>query len=631
MLPALSTKPKQAVRQVKGLTNDSIDAYSNTPMGGGGGSNTAWASPPSTSKSVNGTGRTTSARSGHSDGGGEDASGILARVVRDCKASGDEELALKTGDVVRVLSTKRTGYLKCELGDNVGCVPSSYLEFFDEGGNGGGGGGAGTDRDNGGENQPSEKRKKKKERRHKEKKLVEASDPEESVATTTTTRSPREANGDRGVSHPADDGSPGDDESPRKSKKKHHKDSSKKHRHGKGDDDDDEDTLVTKREEDTERRKSSKKHGSHKKKRHHDSSESSESDGDSCHRKGRHRRSRRQRRGRGDSGSESSSSYYSSSDSGYCRSRRRHRHHRKSSSVDEDYETDKRKASKRRSRRRGSDDDGDDNETPRSSRRNDKERRDEAATATGAEASVMSPHKDKDKKDVGTSGLEKGVAKLEVQAEKPTSRTSEVISDHSPFDQDNKKTGTHAATTAKTETARESGSARTKKDDESRSESTVAAQKAKTNLGKQIGEKMRSLLGGGKKTEHSHKNSSGILNACPGTTQGEEGWYEHGENERYYFVLVDGKWSLLYGPMTEDDFELYSSKVLMICDAVVLYFVMLEPHSLLSFVRRWSKITWSNYHLRTCTKQDTFSIKSFEFRNFDRGYNEMLGASNSSG
>uniref|UniRef100_K3WRU5 SH3 domain-containing protein n=1 Tax=Globisporangium ultimum (strain ATCC 200006 / CBS 805.95 / DAOM BR144) TaxID=431595 RepID=K3WRU5_GLOUD len=526
---------------------------------GGSGSNIARASPPSMSKPVSGTGRTTTARKGHSGGDGEDVSGILARVVRDRKASGDEELTLKTGDVVHVLSTKRTGYLKCEFGDDIGYVPSSYLEFFDEDGNSGGGS---TDRDNGGENQSSEKRKKKKEKRHKEKKLVDASDPEESVATTTTPRSPRKVNGDRDVSHPADDGGTGDGESPRKSKKKHHKDSSKKRRHGKGDDEDDGDTLATKRGDDTERRKSSKKHGSHKKKRHYDSSESSESDDDSRHHKGRHRRNRRQRHDRGDSDSEASSSYYSSSDSGYLRSRRRHRHHRKSSSEDEDYDTDKRKVSKRRSRRRGSDDDGDDNETPRSSRRNDKKRRDEAATTTAAETSVTSPRKGKEKKDTGTSGLEKGVAKLEVQTEKPASRTSEVISDHLPSDQDNKRTGTYTATTTKTETARESGSARTKKDDESRSESTVAAQKAKTNLGKQIGEKMRSLLGGGKKTDRSHKSSSGILNACPGTTQGEEGWYEHGENERYYFVLVDGKWSLLYGPMTEDDFELYSNKVL---------------------------------------------------------------------
>jgi len=104
-----------------------------------------------------------------------------------------------------------------------------------------------------------------------------------------------------------------------------------------------------------------------------------------------------------------------------------------------------------------------------------------------------------------------------------------------------------------------------RKDDESRTESSAssAANKSgKSTLGKQIGEKMRSFLGGGKKSERSTKSSSGILNACPGTVQGEEGWYEHGESERYYFILVDGKWSLLYGPMTEDDFESFSAKVI---------------------------------------------------------------------
>lgn len=566
MLPALSTKPKQAVRQVKGLTNDSIDAYANTPMGGGGvagntmtsyadnteGSGTARASPPSTTKPAGGSGRNTARKSYGGDGEEPFTSGLLARVVRDRKASGDEELTLKAGDVVHVLSTKRTGYLRCEFGDDVGYVPSSYLEFFDENGNGGD---AGTDRDNADESQRSEKRKKKKEKRQKEKKLVGGDDPEETVVTTA--RSPRKTNGDhREASHPAEEGNPGGDESSRKSKKKHKE--PKKHRHHAKQDDDDDDALAAKRGggDDTERRKGGKKHSS-KKKRHHDSSESSESDEDSRHRKGRRHRSHR-RRGRGHgSDSESSSSYYSSSDSGYRRSRRRHRH-RKGSSEEDDYDTDKRKA-KRHGRRRdhgGSGSEVDDNETPRSPRRNDKKRRDDAA----ADPLVTSPRKEK---DTTTNGVEKGIAKLDVQTEKPSSRNSEVISSHTP-DQDIKQT-------ASTTTTEKSGgsSARTKgKDDEGRTESTVTAHKAKTNLGKQIGEKMRSLLGGGKKTERSHKSSSGILNACPGTTQGEEGWYEHGENERYYFVLLDGKWSLLYGPMTEDDFETYSNKVGALCDGL---------------------------------------------------------------
>ncbi|POM68467.1 Hypothetical protein PHPALM_15372, partial [Phytophthora palmivora] len=139
MLPALTTKPKQAVRQVKGLTNDSIDSYSNTPLGsgstiGGGmatsyvdntesGSTTARMSPPATSRVSINTSRTKLVTG---DGGV-----TMARVVRDRKASGEEELSLRTGDIVKVLSSKRTGYLKCEAGDEVGYVPSSYLEFLD--------------------------------------------------------------------------------------------------------------------------------------------------------------------------------------------------------------------------------------------------------------------------------------------------------------------------------------------------------------------------------------------------------------------------------------------------------------------------------------------------------------------
>lgn len=115
-----------------------------------------------------------------------------------------------------------------------------------------------------------------------------------------------------------------------------------------------------------------------------------------------------------------------------------------------------------------------------------------------------------------------------------------------------------------------------RKDDEGRTSSTTSSSKqngSKSTLGRQIGEKMRSFLGGGSKKQHSSKNSSGILNACPGTVQGEEGWYEHGENERYYFVLVDGKWSLLYGPMTEDDFEVFSNRVRGIGILVLIFYL----------------------------------------------------------
>lgn len=632
MLPALSTKPKQAMRQVKGLTNDSIDAYSNTPMGGGSmtsyadntvatnesnGALSARAAPPSTGKPANGTGRSTARKGGHGDDDGHGSGGVLARVVRDRKASGDEELTLKAGDVVRVLSTKRTGYLKCEFGDDEGYVPSSYLEFFDES-SGGAAGASGDLNDVGDENQRAEKRKKKKEKRHKDKKAAGgASDPED--AATTTPRSPRKANGDA----TGDEG----DLSPRKRKKK----SSKKHRHrDKGGDDDDADAPDTsKRGDETERRKGKKP----KKKRHHESSESSESEDESA----RHRKSRRHRRGRrrgrghsADSDSDSSgNSYNSSSDSGYTsRRRRRHRHHRKGSSSDDDeYDSDKRK-SRHRSRRRGhsgSDDEGHD--TARSARRSEKKRGGggdvESSTPRGGKTD-----RERERDAANITAIEKGVAKLDVHnsGEKPSSRTSEVISDHTPEQDTGKKaaasgsastggSGTTATTSSKDRDESKSKSARSRKDDESRTESSVAAQKAKTNLGKQIGEKMRSLLGGGKKTERSHKSSSGILNACPGTTQGEEGWYEHGENERYYFVLLDGKWSLLYGPMTEEDFETYSSKVLhtATATAMILWYACTtdnattrSPAAVVTCCRFWSRAAWSSSRRRTCTRQDTF-------------------------
>jgi hypothetical protein len=96
-----------------------------------------------------------------------------------------------------------------------------------------------------------------------------------------------------------------------------------------------------------------------------------------------------------------------------------------------------------------------------------------------------------------------------------------------------------------------------------------------------FGDRMRSFLGGSsQKNVHKQKqqrkaNANGILNACPGTVQGEEGWYEHGENERYYFTLNEDKWNLLYGPISEDDFEIYSKKVLDINRSIEL------PHTYL--------------------------------------------------
>lgn len=572
MLPALSTKPKQAMRQVKGLTNDSIDAYSNTPIGGGStvtsyadntvaasndGNLSARTAAISSSKSMSGGGRST-ARKGH-HGDEDSGGGVLARVVRDRKASGDEELGLKVGDVVRVLSSKRTGYLKFEFGDQEGYVPSSYLEFFDDS-SGTGAAGGHDPAETGDENQRVEKRKKKKEKHHKKKKLATAAASDVDDTMTLSAKSPRKTGGN-GESVGGD----GDASSPHKSRKK----SARKHH-------DDTEALDSPRRsggDDTERRK--EKARKSKKKRHHDSSESSESDGDggggsSRHRKNRsHRRSRRRGRGR-TSGSDSSSaadSDNSSSDSGYSRRRRRHRHHRKGSSSDEDeYDTDKRK-DRHSSRRRGhggsGDSDADEHDTARSSRRSDKKH--ERAMAAETSTPRSGGGKAERERDAGHgSALEKGVAKLDVHGSKHSSRGSDVISDHSPDQETAKKTdGTSGVVgTAKDRDDSTTKTARSKKDDEGRAEaSAVTGHKTKTNLGKQIGEKMRSLLGGGKKTERSHKSSSGILNACPGTVQGEEGWYEHGENERYYFVLLDSKWSLLYGPMTEEDFDAYSSKV----------------------------------------------------------------------
>ncbi|GMF12028.1 unnamed protein product [Phytophthora lilii] len=552
MLPALTTKPKQAVRQVKGLTNDSIDSYSNTPLGGGSGigsgisasyvdntesgSGTARGSPPATSRATINTGRTTIAKP--SAAANEDGT-TMARVVRDRKASGEEELSLRTGDIVNVLSSKRTGYLKCEAGDEVGYVPSSYLEFLDGGADAENGNGNGTIEE-AQRTAEKQRKKQKKEKRKKEKREAnERSDPEE--AAPVTSRSPRKETGN------AEDES---NESPRKSKKKN-----RKHRQERevgdegqrggasGVEEPSSSARSRAAPEETERSRSKSKHSKKKRHRDVDSSDSSESDG--IKRSDRHGRRRRHRRGSSDSDSESTSS--DDSDGSYRRRRRRRRHRHRRSSSEED--------------------ENDDSDYKRRSRRSKKRRDKSDADSEPEEGSRSARKAEKKKLAAALQEAEKGVAQLDVKSEEKASESVQTRTTASS----NKKEEADRERGKKEETERSEGSSEgratnvssSRKDDEGRSSSTTSSSKqsgSKSTLGRQIGEKMRSFLGGSKK-QHSTKSSSGILNACPGTVQGEEGWYEHGENERYYFVLVDGKWSLLYGPMTEDDFEVFSNRV----------------------------------------------------------------------
>ncbi|KAL3660054.1 hypothetical protein V7S43_014976 [Phytophthora oleae] len=534
MLPALTTKPKQAVRQVKGLTNDSIDSYSNMPLGGGSGGMAA--TYVDNTESGNGTPRSPLASSratintGHAKSTSEEGA-TTARVVRDRKASGEEELSLRTGDIVKVLSSKRTGYLKCESGDEVGYVPSSYLEFLDssveENGNSNV---AGDESQRAGE----KPRKKKKEKRKKEKREVnEASDPEE--AAPLTARSPRKE-----VANAEEDGN----ESPRKRKKKDRKprdrDAGEDTARGRAVVEEPPSARSRTVSEDTERTHSKSKHSKKKRHRDVDSSASSESEGGK--RSARHGRRRRHRRG--SSASDSDSTCSDDSDGSYRRRRRRRRHrHRRSSSEDEDEDDSDYKRRSRRSRKRHDRANGD----------SDPEEGTRKAEKKKMSATVQE--------------VERGVSKLDVKAE-------EKAAEAKPTASSSKKEESSRDRGKKEETERSEGSSEgrttnvssSRKDDEGRtSSSATSANKQNSNksgLGRQIGEKMRSFLGGGSKKQNSSKGSSGILNACSGTVQGEEGWYEHGENERYYFVLVDGKWSLLYGPITEDDFEVYSNRVL---------------------------------------------------------------------
>lgn len=586
MLPALTTRPKQAVRQVQGLTDDSIDAYANTPLGsgGGGGGNfyndnsesdvgISRASPPATSRATThqNSARTMSMKKADGD---ESTGGVAAKVVRDRKASGDEDLSLKTGDVVRVLSSKRTGYLKCEFADQIGYVPSSYLEFVDE--CTGDGGSTARDGGNDTETPRADKKKKKKKKdkdRDREKRAKDRnSDGEEVVDTPTSSRSMQKVTPRAAIVE-----STGGADSPRKSKKKH-----RKHRR---DDEDDppEEAPVTSRRADKdipEDRERPKRSSRRREKKHRErySSASSDSGDDGGSRTRRGKKSRRRRHRRSDSDSNSSSS----PDSDASNRRRRHRRHRRGSSDEEDEESDQKRRSPRRSRKNrphgGSDASEPEDNGGKSARKSNKKHREVEAVESAGLAPLGTVSDRKQTVDAQVVEAEKIISRLEVQDKSRAggkgSQRSEEISDHVNEGQTSSAVGGSTAAAGNSAakdysdrgnndtSSRSKNKESARKDDESRTESSVSGQKGgKTTFGKQIGDKMRSFLGGGKKSERSTKNSSGILNACPGTVQGEEGWYEHGENERYYFVLVDGKWSLLYGPMSEDDFETYSTKV----------------------------------------------------------------------
>ncbi|CEG44770.1 Variant SH3 domain [Plasmopara halstedii] len=493
MLPALTTKPKQAVRQLHGLSNDSIDSYVNMPLSGGSSTESRMGvTYVDNTESGRGTVRASALASDRlsmnlKSANGEDTI-TMARVLRDRKAFGDEELSLRTGEIVKVLSTKRTGYLKCEAEGNSGYIPSSYLEFLEV--DNGLSGSSGTNEEAQRAVEAQRKRHQHKEKRRKEKQ--EAKDAEIALATARSTN--KEASNDDNEFY----------ETPRKRNKKERKtreyeasDNSHRDKAEMG-------HLSTRSRgapTDTERIHGRSKHS--KKKRHHDidSSESSDYDGKRC---GRH---------------------------GRCRC-----HHRFEASDSESESTSDHKRSSRRSKTRR--DKGD-------------------AVVEPVEEALSSRKAEKKKLAAALQQAEKGVGQLEIEAKDKAKET--VLTSKNEVDRDKGKE-------MKLEQSEKSAATATashhKNDEGSRISGSISSSKQdKSGFGRQIGEKMRSLLGGGNKKSHNSSKSSGILNACPGTVQGEEGWYEHGENERYYFVLIDRKWSLLYGPMTEDEFEDYSNRV----------------------------------------------------------------------
>nr|CCA14704.1 conserved hypothetical protein [Albugo laibachii Nc14] len=156
---------------------------------------------------------------------------------------------------------------------------------------------------------------------------------------------------------------------------------------------------------------------------------------------------------------------------------------------------------------------------------------------------------DEKRGDVSPIVVEKGVEQLTLKETTSSKITPQDTNPSSP---------SAAQQPIKTASSDQSSQSITKHD-ESRKNESVDVKQGKVGFGKQIGDKVRHLLG--RKSETARKEASGILNSCAGTVQGEEGWYEHGDHERYYFTSVDNKWNLLYGPISEENFELYCTAV----------------------------------------------------------------------
>ncbi|ETV97167.1 hypothetical protein H310_09965 [Aphanomyces invadans] len=487
MLPALTTKPKQPIKQIRGLTNDSIDSYANTPVG----STNANVTTTTYSDLTEHAGKKQKAKE-ESDAANDDGDGttvcVVARALRDRKPKSDEELTLKTGDVLNVYSTKKTGYLKCECNGKTGYVPASYVEFLDKET------GEPSPRKSGKKKKSKKKSKRKKDRGSGSSEEVDEDEPDDEDVGRKKTRDKHSKKKDVDDDVESDDGKEDNDNGGSRSKK-----SKKKH----------------------SARKSSR---SRRKKRH--SSDSNSSDDDTSRRRHRRRHRSRRRRGHDDDDDDSDSPHSSDEDSEEERRRRRRAKKKENEGVG------------------GSDDEESDRGSPKKKTAAPKETRGD----------------DRPQEKPKTTGSAKNES-TEEDKENGQSQTS---------------ASTSTAATSTKDKQEQQMSAR-RKDNEVREETTTKSSTAttasstsstpKSTIGK-MQDKMRSMLGkktdgaSTKKPARAKTQSNGILNACPGTVQGEEGWYEHGECERYYFILVDGKWSLLYGPMTDDDFELFCSKVL---------------------------------------------------------------------
>ncbi|OQS01702.1 hypothetical protein ACHHYP_00331 [Achlya hypogyna] len=457
MLPALTTKPKQPIKQIKGLSNDSIDSYANAPV-------SAVSSTTTYVDNSDKTPRRDKVAEVETNNDDDNGTVVLARALRDRKPKSDEELTLKAGDLLQVHSSKKTGYLKCECNGKVGYVPASYVEFLDKDGVA----------------EPSPRKAKKKKSKKKGHKKRHSSEEEDDDEEEEEAETPRKSKKKPKKRDDDDDDDPDDDDTPRKSKKKH------RHKHH------------------------------HSRKKGRSSSESSSDEEATARRRSRRRRHRSRRRHDDDDDDDDSRS---SDDASDREARSRRRKHKKE--ADSDVEPDKKK--------------------PESKRASEDEPRDAKAHESSKSHEATKTHEAK--------GAEKKAESEEVVDET-------VVKDE--------KTASSSSNTTGLLTREQQ-----QKKDEVREESSTTSNNSKQNkstIGK-MQDKMRSILGKkdastSKKSTRSKTQSNGILNACPGTVQGEEGWYEHGECERYYFILVDGKWSLLYGPMTDDDYELFCSKVL---------------------------------------------------------------------